>query len=380
MTRFLFGWLIWEATESFFWVGVASTSILIPSLVITPIFGVISDRINLKTGVIVWMTCQAIVTFLTLLVFYLIGQTLTSTLIMTFIFGCIAAAGSPLRLTLIPKLVTSDELPNAVGWGAMVFNSARIAAPAIAAAALTVISAQTVFVLCTLLFILAALVNATLPNVQGVVAKSQTSGWQDFRSGLAYCWSAPLIRLMFILTLINSQITRSFMELLPALSGTLTQGRASDLAMLTACAGVGSIIGGWFISRQQGAQHRMMNILAMAMLVTAALLLPMLFDLPIAVIGVLVGGLSLSMTILGTGTQILLQLSSDDRKRGRVMSLWITIALVGPALGALLMGSIAEVFGFPRMLILMVALSLIAAAWIKLAPETARIKYNASRS
>jgi MFS family permease len=86
------------------------------------------------------------------------------------------------------------------------------------------------------------------------------------------------------------------------------------------------------------------------------------------------------MTILGTGTQILLQLSSDDRKRGRVMSLWITIALVGPALGALIMGAIAEVFGFPRMLILMLALSLIAAAWIKLAPETARIKYNASKS
>jgi predicted MFS family arabinose efflux permease len=262
----------------------------------------------------------------------------------------------------------------------MLFNTARIAAPAIAAGALTFISAQTVFILCTLLFTAAALVNATLPNVQGVVAKSTTSGWQDFVSGLAYCWSAPLIRLLFLLTLINSQIARSFMELLPALSGTLTQGRASDLAMLTACAGAGSIIGGWFISRQQGAQHRMMNILALAMLVTAGLLFPMLFELQISVIGVLVAGISLAMTVLGTGTQILLQLSSEDAKRGRVMSLWITIALVGPALGALIMGSIAEVFGFPLMLILMLALSLIAAAWIKLAPETARIKLHASNS
>jgi MFS family permease len=379
MTRFLLGWLIWETTESFFWVGVASTSVLLPSLIITPIFGVISDRINLKKGVITMLLTQAVVTFATLLVFRFVGQSLPWILAMTFLFGCVAAAGSPLRLTLIPKLVTQAELPNAVGWGAMLFNSSRIVAPAIAAWCLTFMSVEMIFILCTVFFAMAGLINMSLPNVQGVVQKSNQSGWQDFKKGFAYCFSVPMIRLMFILTLTNSQIARSFMELLPALSGTLTSGRASDLAFLTGCAGFGSIIGGWFISRQKGAVTSMLNVLMGSMAITALLLLPMLFTLTLWPIGFLVGGISLFMTILGTGSQILLQMESDDNKRGRVMSLWLTIALVGPAIGALLMGLIAELFGFPVMLVLMVALSLLSAVWTKVAPETRHIKHGLSQ-
>jgi MFS family permease len=365
MTRFMFGWLIWETTESFLWVGVASASILFPSLLITPIFGVISDRINLKFGVIAWLASQALVTLVTLLVFEFVGQSLPLLLLMTFLFGCVAAAGSPLRLTLIPKLVNAAELPNAVGWGAMLFNTSRIVAPAIAAWCLTLFPPQWVFILCTLAFICAGIINAGLPNVQGVVKKSSTSGWQDFIAGIQYCWASPMIRVLFILTLTNSQVARSLMELLPALSGTLTTGTAADLATLTGCAGAGSIVGGWYISRQRGAVSTLINLLAFAMFSTALLLVPMLFSLPVWPMAVLVGGVSLFMTVLGTGSQIVLQLTSDDSKRGRVMSLWLTIALVGPAIGALIMGGIAEWFGFPVMLILMLALSLASALWLK---------------
>lgn len=368
MTRFLFGWLVWESTKSFFWVGVASASILIPSLIITPIFGVVSDRINLKLGLIIWLASQASVTFATLLVFHFVGESLFLLLLMTFIFGCIAAAGSPLRLTLIPKLVTKAELPNAVGWGAMLFNSSRIIAPALAAWCLTFMAADTVFILCTTAFTIAGIINLSLPNVQGVVQKSQTSGWQDFVTGVGYCWSAPMVRLLFLITLINSQVARSFMELLPALSGTLTNGTAADLATLTGFAGAGSIVAGWFISRQQGAVNALLNVLVFAMVGTALLMLPMLFSLSLWPMAALVGGVSLCMTVIGTCSQIVLQMHSDDSMRGRVMSLWLTIALVGPALGALVMGSIAELFGFPIMLGLMLALSLVSAVWLKNSP------------
>lgn len=91
----------------------------------------------------------------------------------------------------------------------------------------------------------------------------------------------------------------------------------------------------------------------------------MLFHLSIWPMGILVAGISLFMTILGIGSQIVLQLQCEDSKRGRVMSLWLTIALVGPAIGALMMGAIAEQFGFSIMLILMLALSLLSAVWLK---------------
>lgn len=365
MTRFLYGWMIWEITESFFWVGVASSSLLLPSLVVTPIFGVISDRINLRTGVIVWLIAQASVTLLSWAVFFGYQQTLPWLLTMTFLFGCIAAAGSPLRLTLIPKLVTQDELPNAVGWGAMLFNSSRILAPALAAVSLQWISPDWVFILCTALFGCAALINAGLPAFLSSTADSDpSSGWQDFVAGLRYCWSMPMIQLLFLLTLTNSQVARALIELLPALSGTLTAGRATDLAFITGSAGAGSILGGWYISRQRNSRQRLYRILMLAMTGTCVLLVPLFSAWPVWALGIFIAGISGLMTLLGTGSQILLQLATEDSKRGRVMSLWLTIALAGPAIGALLMGTLAEWAGMSAMLSLMILISLLSAIWL----------------
>jgi MFS family permease len=59
-----------------------------------------------------------------------------------------------------------------------------------------------------------------------------------------------------------------------------------------------------------------------------------------------------------------LQRQTEDSMRGRVLSLWITLAIAGAALGALIMGAIAEFLGFPVMLSLMLLLSLLSTAWL----------------
>jgi len=365
MTRFLFGWLIWEQTESFFWIGIASAGMLLPSLIITPIFGVISDRINLKTGVIYWLLCQGTITLISAAVLNFWDVSLVILLLLSFIFGCVAAAGSPLRLTLTPQLVSKSELPNAVGLGAIVFNSSRIVAPAIAAWCLTFMSPAGVFILCTGFFFAAGGFNVLLPNLKSSRAASTDNHWQDFVSGLKFCWSMPLIKLLFLLTLINSQVARSLLELLPAISGTITDGTAADLAMLTACAGAGSIVGGMYISRQRGDTQNLMRLLTIAMLFTSLAIFPMMFSLPTWPNAVLIGCISLLMTLTGTGSQILLQIHTEDAVRGRVMSLWLTIAIAGPAFGSLIMGTLAEFLGLPVMLTAMLLLSLFGAYWLK---------------
>ncbi|WP_320822501.1 MFS transporter [Reinekea sp.] len=414
MIRFLFGWLIWQQTESFFWVGVASTSLMLPALIITPVFGVISDRINLKRGMIYWLACQSAVTLLAICLLGFWPLSLSLLLSLTLAFGVIAAAGSPLRLTLIPKLVSPDELSNAVGLGAMVFNSARIVAPAVSAWCLTFMGPIGVLALGCLAFLAAGGLNMLLAdhysvsrrpasdvpnndlsnndlssnnlsnnNLQNINLSTNnlstnnlpnnnlpnndlpsTNGWQEFIAGLRFSWSNPVIRLICALTLINSQVARSLMELLPALSGLFTAGTATDLATLTAFAGGGSILGGWFMSTLGRDTQRLVRVLIGAMLLTSVAILPLLFALSIWPMSISIGLISLLMTLLGTGSQILLQRQTLDAMRGRVLSLWITIAIAGPALGALMMGAIAEFLGFPVMLALMLILSLLSTAWL----------------
>ena len=368
MIRFLLAWLIWQQTTSFFWVGVASTSLLLPSLIITPIFGVISDRINLRRGMIYWLACQATVTLLAIGLLRFSPLSLALLLTLTFAFGAIAAAGSPLRLALIPRLVSPDELSNAVGLGAMVFNSSRIVAPAIAAWCLTFMSPSGVLVLAGLAFLTAALLNLLLDEHASPAGRTASSrpanGWQEFTAGVRFSWSDPAIRLLCTLTLINSQVARSLMELLPALSGLFTAGTATDLATLTAFAGAGSILGGWYMSTLGRDTRRLVRVLIGAMFFTALAIAPLLFPLSIWPMSVFIGLISLLMTLLGTGSQILLQRQTVDGMRGRVLSLWITLAIAGAALGALIMGAIAEFLGFPVMLSLMLLLSLLSTAWL----------------
>ncbi|TCS43910.1 MFS transporter [Reinekea marinisedimentorum] len=364
MMRFLFGWLIWEATKSFFWVGMASTGMLLPSLVITPISGVISDRINLRSGIMGCLSVQVTVSFITLFTFLLADPSLSILLLLTFIFGCASAASSPFRLSITPRLVGRTLLPNAVGLGAIVFNTSRILAPALAASLLTITGAIWVLCLCALFFAVAVYFNSCLPSLPPAPKKEGSSGWQEFKGGLVFAWQSPYVRLMLIITLINSQVARALIELLPALSGTFTEGQPSDLAMLTACAGGGSILGGLFIARQKGEVQRMVTNITLSMALTAAAILPLLFSPNILLLTTLVGAISLFMTIIGTGSQISVQMMAEDAIRGRIMSLFITVALAGPAFGAFIMGTIAEFIGFRLMLIAMLLLSSLGSYWL----------------
>jgi predicted MFS family arabinose efflux permease len=52
-----------------------------------------------------------------------------------------------------------------------------------------------------------------------------------------------------------------------------------------------------------------------------------------------------AMTIAGIGAQTLLQAAVDVRMRGRIMALYGMIFRAGPAVGAVLMGSLSERFG-----------------------------------
>ena len=66
----------------------------------------------------------------------------------------------------------------------------------------------------------------------------------------------------------------------------------------------------------------------------------------VSLVALLVGLLSLITTIAGTTSQALAQLLVDDAYRGRVLSLWTMLAMGAPALGAVVVGALAQTWGF----------------------------------
>ena len=80
-----------------------------------------------------------------------------------------------------------------------------------------------------------------------------------------------------------------------------------------------------------------------------------------------------AMMITGVGAQTLIQAAVEPQMRGRVMALYGMIFRAGPALGAVLMGSLSERFGLrlPLAVGALVSCAVCALTWARPAPHRA---------
>ena len=352
LLRFLLGWSAWELTESATWVGIVAGLTLAPALLLSPLFGIVADRVNPRNGLLLTITLQAFFAGVAGIAVLFDVFTLSALLTLATALGITTSAHTPIRLALIPLLVTRPALPSAIGYSAMVFNTSRILGPALGAWLISQGSTALAYCVAGGLM-LSALPNLWLAHV--VPPAKQDSAGASFRQqltdGLRYTRNHQTIRVVFGFTLVNALLGRTIIELLPALSGLLLQGDSSSLATLTAAAGAGSIIGGLVVSRQRGSQYDLQRLLALSLLSSAVVVTGLSFGGQLIKVSLLISLLSLTATMAGTSSQALAQLLVEDGYRGRVLSLWTMIAMGAPAAGAMTMGSLADWLSFPPVLL-----------------------------
>jgi len=346
MLRFLLGWNAWELTQSALWVGIVSALMLAPALILSPYFGVQSDRINPRHGLMWSMLIHGAIALSGALASYLGILNVAVLLILATALGSVSAMHSPMRLALVPMLVPREALPSAVGLTAMSFNIARILGPAICAAVIARAGAAWAWMIPVFIFATSGLILNSLGGVGARQKRTHGSVNSEFIDGLRYALSmAPLVTILS-LTLVNGFLGRSFIELLPAVSGRLIDGGPGELAWLTAAAGSGAVLGGLIMSRMKADVRYLFNLSLAAMFFAACLLSNLVWVAQLPSLFILVGLLSLSTTLAGTACQTLAQLIIDPQYHGRVMSLWSMTMMAAPALGAATHGAVAEWLGF----------------------------------
>src|SRR6185312_8260066 len=125
-------WLVLELTGSPFSLGLVTALQFAPILLLSPVGGALSDRLE-KRRIILWtqtaMMAQA---------FVLAGLVWTGQVrywhvsVLAAIYGLGRAIDIPARQAYITDLVGRSDLPNAVALNSLVFNGARIVGPAVA--------------------------------------------------------------------------------------------------------------------------------------------------------------------------------------------------------------------------------------------------------
>ena len=348
LLRFLLGWSAWELTESATWVGLVSALMLAPALLLSPWFGILSDRVNPRQGLRLSMMLHGSIAMLGAVATWTESYDRAVLACLAAILGVATSLHSPMRLALVPLLVNREALPSAVGYSAMSFNTARMIGPALGAALVAQVSVAAAWVTAAMMFTASFLGLSLLRIVHEKPEQTATSLWRQFQDGYRYVLRRADLRLLLALTALNGLLGRTLIELLPALSGQLLAGDSTDLATLVAMAGLGSVLGGLLVSRQSADLERLLLLVCMAIALAALNLMSLQWFSGMAGLACWVACLSIVTTLAGTGSQTLIQLIADTGYRGRVMSIWTMLTLGAPALGAALLGVGADGLGFAR--------------------------------
>jgi MFS family permease len=346
MQRFSVGWLAWELSHSPTWLGVVAVADLMPTLVLSPLAGVLADRLDRVH--LIWLTqilAMAQAAMLAVLT-YSGAITIESLFLLTLVLGIVNAVNQPARLALIPNLVDRANLPSAVAVNALVFNGARFIGPAVTGPIVYHGGVALAFALNSLTYLafIVALAQIKLAPDALLVRTRQPRFLADTLAGYTYALGHPGIGRIVLLFAVNSLSIRGFVELFPAFADVIFGTGAIGLSWLVATLGLGAVAGGLWMVRRPSIQGLTALIMAHTFVVAVSVLgFTATANYWVALVCVFVCGFSLITT--GISAQTLVQSAVDPAMRGRVMGLYGMLFRGGPAFNALILGWASSLFG-----------------------------------
>lgn len=360
------GWLTWQITESTFWTSVVSLILMAPVGFLGPLIAVFAENWDSRRAMLVTKSLMAFVSVLIFFVQLLGLHNLFSLLASSIALGMLSAFHHPVRLVFISLVVPKPYLASAVGLNSVSWNVSRIIGPGIAGMTIYLLGASETFGVATALYlplIICLWFMALQPR------KSDTGSADSFFGkiidGGAVVVGNPLIFSTLCLVFLNSFFVRGVLEIQPAIVGQILGGESASLAIVTAAAGIGSLIAsGWiglgFLNKPQ-IQELLWPMVLAGIIITASLHF-FVNLVPISMIFIVTG---FTATLVGIGAQTLIQLEVNENYRARVMTWWSTISFGSLVFGGIIIGFLGDIIGIGNAVIIMmlggvaVALSLL---------------------
>ena len=340
--RVALGWFAWELSHSELWIGIIAFTQFAPAVVFGPIFGVLADRFDRRISSLL-INCASVMNMLVLGLLTYTGQVDIYLLaILSVIQGLLDGAHMPVRMSVVPNLVSRAQLHSAIATTSISFNVSRFVGPALAGIIITRFGVAAAFLVngISYLALIAAMIVVRL--IPAAERKQKQHVWRELTEGVRYVVHHESIRNILSIIALASVFGRGALEMMPAFADAVFQRGSAGLAILTSAIGAGAILSGFALTR--GTAWLTVNVIRFAVAAGGLLIvsLGVLEDFRLAVVVVTLLGVILSLC--GIGSQILIQTLVEDELRGRVSSIWGMVAFGGTALGGLLVGSAASVW------------------------------------
>lgn len=343
-------------------VGISLSLQFGPILVLGPFVGPLVDRVSGR-AIILTTTLVELTLGLILGVAVVMGvATLPLVYALALGLGISQAFEAPARMAFVSELVGTGNIPNAIGMNSMMFNTSRLVGPALAGLSITTLGTGWTLTFSAACYAAAVVAIALLRQAEFHPVSKVSKAKGQFGEGLAYIRSRPDIVVVLVMALIVGALVFNF-GIFSATMAVVEFGLgAHDYGFMTSALAVGSIAGALLVARSRRPRLSVIVVAALTIAVGAGL----------AAIAPTVTMFIVLYPILGLGAILMvatsnsyLQVSTDDKFRGRVMAIFSTVVIGGTPLGSPLTGFVANNFG-PRWAVGVAAVGGLLAALIGL--------------
>jgi MFS family permease len=341
-------WLIFELTNSSFYLGLDFFLGQLPILLLTLIGGVVADRYDRRHVLIGSQFVQMATAFSLVALIWLNQLRVEYILLLSFLAGVGQAFGGPAYQALIPSLVEKKDLPNAIALNSIQFNLARVFGPLLAGATLAAWGSAACFGINGLSFlvVIVALLCMAHKHLKPTDPKPMM---QELKGGLRYAKGEPAIVGLTVLAALTTFFGLPLMTFLPVFARDIFHGDVNRFTHMMAFSGAGAVCGALVTAWLGKFRH-----MGWTVLITQAVFGALVTIFAITRIGWLsnvllfLTGATLLMTFSMTAS--LVQLIVPDHLRGRVMSIYMVAFRGGMPLGSLAAGYIASRTSAPAVL------------------------------
>jgi MFS family permease len=334
-------WLVFDLTHSTFDVGVLVFVRFLPLTLFTPFAGVLADRFDNRRSLILITTVSMGIATLLAALTYDGSATLPAVYVLAFASGVVAVFYAPNRLAFTFQLVDRVDLPNAVARNSSLLNTTRVIGPAVAGVVIAASGAAACFAANAVSYIAAlAALLAMHPDELTSLDRGDVrpTGLGAIREGVSFVRRQPMLCLILLMTGVIGIVGFNFRVTLPLLASDTLHGGPGTFGFLYACFGAGALIGALAAAAWPEPSPRRLQLTIVGFGLALLAIAPLHST---AAVALLLFATGVSSALWTTTSQSILQLSTPDRLRGRVLSLyWFVFAGLTP-LGSLLVGWLA---------------------------------------
>jgi MFS family permease len=326
-----------------FAVGITTALQFGPQLFLSPLTGLVADRVPKRTLLTITQAVMAVLGLALGLLVLSGSDTLVEVYGFALLLGVTAAFDAPARQSFVSDLVGPDDVSNAVALNSASFNLARLLGPAVAGLLTEAVGAGWVFL------INAASFAAVLTSLRFIrapafdAAGGRKGSLRDIGAGFSTVVRRRDLLIVFVMVAVMGTFGLNFPIYASTMAVLFGQG-ATGYGLLSSALAIGAVTGA-LLSARRPAPRFVLLIVAGALFGIGLLLGAVAPSyLVLAIVLPLVGVAAQTFMTTANG---LVQMGVDRLVRGRVMALYMATVMGGTVLGGPLIGWIANVLG-PR--------------------------------